>query len=264
MERKLAQVYRATLSIVDHEQRGVAEVTDRLETATADFATVHKLEVRDIEWRGDHPINVTATAGKMLAALFSPPELTHLESSLILYLADCTFNKSGRVNLLRMNEEDMDLVEAWVASGLIEFGRIAFKDITTDGGHWVRLSPAAFRLHEKAVRERAARMWANRRFKTTEEKRVGAKKKAESTKTLTRNDLDNIAKEAAAAEALRQVKLARLPSVQLNDAMTASITDGGGLRLRINRQEESAVNIDLTADEIAALWEMLDNWFERT
>lgn len=97
------------------------------------------------------------------------------ERSLLLYLETRAVDHGGRVADANINAEDLAIAERWNAQGYVNFGRVAWEDVTagrvTGSAHWCLLSPEAFEDAHRLRRERAARMWANRTWRSTAEKR---------------------------------------------------------------------------------------------
>ena len=95
-------------------------------------------------------------------------DMSRDERSLLLYFETCAVDFSGRVDLQRVNEDDMQIAECWNDNGFISFGRIVYKDHNSQGNHWVELTDGAWSL---AHEERRARHERNpRRFQKTAEK----------------------------------------------------------------------------------------------
>ncbi len=102
-------------------------------------------------------------------AAASPAALEKTEASLLLYLETCAVDLSGRVHMDRMNAEDMAIIDRWLASGFVTFGRIRMAHHNKQGTHWVRLSEEAAVTAAFERRARARRGWTNRRYETTTE-----------------------------------------------------------------------------------------------
>jgi len=81
-------------------------------------------------------------------------------------------NQGGRVDTRHMNDEDSAIAERWNAEKFVLFGRIAHKDVNRYGAYWCQLSNEAFALAAAERAARAERMWKNRTWRTTEEKRA--------------------------------------------------------------------------------------------
>lgn len=101
------------------------------------------------------------------------------EMSLLLFLEDRAVNYGGRVNIRFMNTEDLQKAQEWNDSGFIRFGLIVHQDDQSDtgsatekGANWVELSDNAWSEAGLLRMERGKRVWANRKFQTTEEKRT--------------------------------------------------------------------------------------------
>lgn len=96
--------------------------------------------------------------------------LSHAEASLLLYLETCMVDNRGRVDQLRLNDEDRATIDLWNGSGFISFGRIVAKDVSPRGSSWVTLSDEAWLLAHEHRRARAERGQKNRGYQTTDEK----------------------------------------------------------------------------------------------
>lgn len=97
-------------------------------------------------------------------------KLSKDERSLLLFLEDCAVNSSGRVNMNALNDADVELTNKWREEGFIDFGRIAFNDITKRGiTHWCVLSDQAWELVSQERKARAGRLWSKRRWRTAQE-----------------------------------------------------------------------------------------------
>lgn len=113
--------------------------------------------------------------------------MTREERSLLLFLETRYVDYAGRVDTRHMNEPDMQIVDAWVEEGFIEFGRIASQDVTRQGGHWVKIPLPAFTLAGAERMARAKRMQVDKGYQTTAEKReCGPVKSPSGQKETTR------------------------------------------------------------------------------
>jgi hypothetical protein len=93
------------------------------------------------------------------------------ERSLLLFLESCSVDYGGVVNTKRMNAEDLQIAERWNKEGVIRFGRIVLRHVTSQGTHWCKLSEEAWKLAHAERRARAERMWGNRTWVSTEDSR---------------------------------------------------------------------------------------------
>jgi len=94
-------------------------------------------------------------------------DMSRAERSLLLFFETCAVDYAGRVNPQRMNDWDHKIVDGWVKSNFVDYGRIASKDHNRQGSNWVVLSDSAWTL---AHEERRARYERNeRRYQTTKE-----------------------------------------------------------------------------------------------
>lgn len=104
-------------------------------------------------------------------------ELTKYQISLLLYLETCAVDHAGRVDGRKMNTDGFAQAKLWNKSRFIRFGRISTRDagppaadgLARFGGHWVTLSDEAWETAHHQRQVRAARLWGNRNFMTTEE-----------------------------------------------------------------------------------------------
>lgn len=99
--------------------------------------------------------------------------LSRDERSLLLFLETRAVDYCGRVNGVHMNAADFAIAKRWAAEKFIAFGRVIAKCITSDGAHWVELSDEAWALAHAERKARAVRLWLERGFITTAEKRAG-------------------------------------------------------------------------------------------
>lgn len=91
------------------------------------------------------------------------------ERSLLLFLESCAVDKHGRVNQVHMNKLDFEIAERWNDEGFIEFGRICFDNVSSNGAFWCHLSEHAYALASSERKARAERCWLKRNYKTTKE-----------------------------------------------------------------------------------------------
>lgn len=108
-------------------------------------------------------------------------EMTRDERSLLIYLETCAVDYGGLVSIEHMNEGDLTIMEEWTESGFLEFGRITRASIKglRDRSRWVKLSPTAWKLAHEERRARHKRIYDNRRWETTAEKRERGRSPAE-------------------------------------------------------------------------------------
>lgn len=97
--------------------------------------------------------------------------LSNGERSLLLYLESRAVDYDGRMSRDHMNTDDDAILERWVEAGFVVHGRIIAADANINGCEWVRLSSRAMSLAQEERRARAARLWKNRGYMTTAEKR---------------------------------------------------------------------------------------------
>lgn len=98
-------------------------------------------------------------------------DMTRDERSLLLYIETCAVDQGGRVDPRKINDVDRKILKRWEKECLIAYGRIVAKDCSPSATHWVRLSGEAWLLAYEERRARAKRMWEDRNFTTTYEKR---------------------------------------------------------------------------------------------
>jgi len=98
--------------------------------------------------------------------------MTKDERSLLLFLESRAVDNSGRVQTVHMNFDDMKTTERWNKEDFVKYGRIASEDLNKYGTHWCQLSDEAWQLAAAERKARAARTWAKREWKTTDEKRA--------------------------------------------------------------------------------------------
>lgn len=98
---------------------------------------------------------------------------TKSQRSLVVYFESRLVDYSGRVQVAHMNGADVKQAEAWAASGLIGFGRIAWADTTPHGTHWVTFTDAAWFAAHTERRARAERIAATRTYRTVAEDATG-------------------------------------------------------------------------------------------
>ena len=97
------------------------------------------------------------------------------ERSLLLYLETRAVDYSGRIRNDNLNRMDWDLLNRWTDEGYIKSGRIASEyldKLSYPSTHWIVLSPEAMTDAHELRRQRAERMWRNKSYLTTEEKRA--------------------------------------------------------------------------------------------
>ncbi len=100
-------------------------------------------------------------------------KFTKSERSLLLYFEARAVDYGGRWYTDQTNNDDMLTMEKWRDKGWIEYGRIRFSDINSDGSMWVRIGPRLLKLAQAERRVRMDRMWKNRTYETILEKNGG-------------------------------------------------------------------------------------------
>lgn len=102
--------------------------------------------------------------------------LTQADKDLLLHLETLCVEHEGRLNLLKISKTDGKTLGDWKADGFINYGRIRATDINNDGALWVTLSEEAWAAAQAERRAKAARQWAKRTWRTTDElRREGAR-----------------------------------------------------------------------------------------
>lgn len=97
--------------------------------------------------------------------------MTREERSLLLYLETCAVDRGGRVEIARMNAEDLAIAKRWNEENFIQFGRISSKDLARSvGNHWCFLSEEAWRLAAEERKARALRKWSSRQWRKAGER----------------------------------------------------------------------------------------------
>lgn len=92
-------------------------------------------------------------------------EMTKKEKSLLLYLESRGVDYSGRVDVSRMNQEDVEVARRWDREGFVQFGRIKLSDCWSNKAEcYCHLSPEAYALAAEERRERAERNWTQRGY----------------------------------------------------------------------------------------------------
>lgn len=89
---------------------------------------------------------------------------TRHEKSILLYAEDCLVNNIGRLNSIKMNDEDFVNLKKLKEEGLLDFGRLPFHEIErlskifnklTLPTHWVSFTDEAWALAWAMRKERA-------------------------------------------------------------------------------------------------------------
>jgi len=99
-------------------------------------------------------------------------QLSKLEKQLLLFLECAAVDHGGIYQTERTNAEDREMMDLWRDQGFIEHGRVASEYLTPTRRVWVRLSQEAENLAAICRHERAGRMWINKGWVTTHEKRL--------------------------------------------------------------------------------------------
>lgn len=89
---------------------------------------------------------------------------TRAEKSILLYAETCLVDNLGRMNSIKMNEEDFDNLKKMKEEGLLDFGRLPFKEIErlsklfnrlTLPTYWVSFSDETWAIVGAMRKERA-------------------------------------------------------------------------------------------------------------
>ena len=99
---------------------------------------------------------------------------TKTEKSMLLFAECCVVDNGGIYQSERTNADDREVMDRWKAEGFIDHGRVSSEFLTATRRVWITLSPEAMALAQELRRERADRMWKNRTWTTTVEKRESA------------------------------------------------------------------------------------------
>lgn len=100
--------------------------------------------------------------------------MTRNEISLLLYLETCAVDHCGRIDVRRLNEDDLRILRRWDSvrrNWLVRSGRIVAADCHASESMWCRLSRRAFRLAHAERLARAERFWRRKGYETTDEAR---------------------------------------------------------------------------------------------
>jgi len=89
--------------------------------------------------------------------------LTKAQQSVLLYAESCMVDRSGLLEGIRMNQEDLDALKALQAEGVLTYGRIPsvlLEPPNRMGGatHWVSFTDAAWEFAHTLRRERGTRV----------------------------------------------------------------------------------------------------------
>ena len=98
--------------------------------------------------------------------------LTKDEKSLLLFCECACVDNAGIYQPQRTNAVDRENLDKWQAEGFLDHGRVSSEFLAETRCVWVRLSHEAMAMAQTLRRERAERMWKNRTWTTTEEKRL--------------------------------------------------------------------------------------------
>ena len=98
--------------------------------------------------------------------------LTKDERFLLLFCECACVDHGGIYQSERTNDEDRQILARWKEEGFCDFGRVASEHLTPTRKVWVHLSPEAMSLAHQLRLQRAERMWQNRNWWSTEEKRA--------------------------------------------------------------------------------------------
>lgn len=99
-------------------------------------------------------------------------ELTKDQKSLLLYAETCCVDNAGIYQSEKMNDADRKNLDEWRKTGFMDHGRVASECLKPGRSLWLQMSDAAMALAQELRRERAARMWKNRTWYSTAEKRA--------------------------------------------------------------------------------------------
>lgn len=92
-------------------------------------------------------------------------ELDRKEKSILLYLETCLVDSSGRVDLRRMNEEEINKVKIWSEDKFVILNRLPSEMVFGDNRspshfkHYVVFSDEAWEIAHKERRDRSIRTY---------------------------------------------------------------------------------------------------------
>jgi hypothetical protein len=101
-------------------------------------------------------------------------QLTKTEKSLLLFMECAAVDHGGIYQPERTNTEDREIMDRWKAEGFIDHGRLASEHLKPGRTVWCSLSVDAMEMAHSLRKELAARMWENRTWISTAEKRDAA------------------------------------------------------------------------------------------
>ncbi len=86
--------------------------------------------------------------------------MTKDEKSLLLFFETCVVDNTCKIDMRKMNEEDMKIAKKWNDCGFIRFGRLKYIDLKkgSPNTHFVLLSETAFAAASKLRYKRSLRM----------------------------------------------------------------------------------------------------------
>lgn len=94
------------------------------------------------------------------------------DEKLLLLFAECAcVDYGGIYQPERLNDDDREILEQWKLEGFCDYGRVASQHLNPKRMVWLRLSEEAMRMAHTLREQRASRMWANRDWISTQEKR---------------------------------------------------------------------------------------------
>lgn len=97
--------------------------------------------------------------------------MTKSELSLLLFFETCAVDHAGCVDTRRMNAKDHEVARGWDAARFVLFGRISSENVSDRGAMWCKLSDDAWAAAHRERQTRAERLWGQRSWRTTDEKR---------------------------------------------------------------------------------------------
>lgn len=97
--------------------------------------------------------------------------LTKDEKSLLMFAECACVDHGGIYQPQRLNNTDRAILDQWQLEGFASHGRVASEHLTETRCVWLQLSDAAMHLAHELRIQRAGRMWNNRNWITTNEKR---------------------------------------------------------------------------------------------
>ena len=97
-----------------------------------------------------------------LDKIFIRGKMTTDQISTLLYLETCVVDNAGKVTTLRLNDQDIEIINTWVEEGFITFARLKLDHVTSTATHAVTFSEKAWEESHKYRKARGLRMLKNK------------------------------------------------------------------------------------------------------